>query len=69
VFGQCPTWPNLQDCGPLIANGGLCNSTTVFCVGDSVGVQNTSTGVIDSSFICWDDGSPVQKFAGIFLAV
>ncbi len=66
VYGQCPTWPNSVDCNTLNATGGVCNSNTVFCIGDSVGVQNTSTGSIDSSFICWDDGSPIQKFAGVF---
>jgi len=65
AFGQCPSWSNLNDCGTLNALGGVCNSATIFCIGDSVGVQNLSTGSVDSSFICWDDGT-VQGFAGNF---
>ena len=56
----------MNDCGSLNYQGGVCNSATIFCIWDSVGVENLSSPVnVDSSFICWDDGT-VQKFAGIF---
>ncbi|MBL0341218.1 MAG: hypothetical protein IPP71_09965 [Bacteroidetes bacterium] len=66
VSGQCPSWSNMNDCGSLNYQGGVCNSSTIFCIGDSVGVENLSAaGNVDSSFICWDDGT-IQKFAGVF---
>jgi PKD domain len=66
-FAQCPTWQNQPTCaGPLNAQGGTCGSSFIFCVGDSVGIISNSTGIIDSTFICWNDGTPVQSFAGNF---
>ncbi len=52
-------------CGNLNAQGGICNSQNVFCIGDSVGITNTSTGNIDSSYVCWGDGV-VQGFSQRF---
>ena len=53
------------DCGVLTANSGLC-SASVFCIGDSVGISNNgSTGPIDSSYICWGDGT-INWFTGVF---
>jgi|JI10StandDraft_1071094.scaffolds.fasta_scaffold07917_3 PKD repeat protein len=65
MLAQCPTWSNAQDCSPLNALGGICNSSTIFCIGDSVGIENNTVTAVDSSFICWDDGT-TQAFAGNF---
>jgi PKD repeat protein len=65
LLAQCPNWSNLQDCNPLNALGGVCNSSTIFCIGDSVGIENNTVSIVDSSFICWDDGT-LQAFAGNF---
>lgn len=63
-FGQaCSTTPQLN-CTPVNAQGGVCNSQTIFCIGDSVGFINQTTSNIDSSFICWGDGI-VQGIAGM----
>ncbi len=59
----CSTAPQ-QDCGPVNAQGGVCASQTIFCIGDSVGFINQTITNIDSSYICWGDGI-VQGFAGM----
>ncbi len=65
VLAQCPSWPVLQDCGSLTAVGGICDSNVIFCIGDSVGVKNLTPIIVDSSFICWGDGT-VDKYLGNF---
>ena len=52
-------------CGSITAVGGICNSLTTFCIGDSVGFENNTIGVVDSSFICWGDGV-ISSYAGKF---
>ncbi|MCX6275022.1 MAG: PKD domain-containing protein, partial [Bacteroidetes bacterium] len=61
---NCQQAPSI-DCGTLTANSGLCTSN-VFCIGDSVGIQNNgSTGTIDSTYICWGDGT-MDWYSGVF---
>ena len=66
-LAQCSNWTLKADCGSITANGGVCNgSQTIFCIGDSVGVLNTTVSNVDSSFICWGDGT-IDRFVGKFV--
>ncbi|MEN9612666.1 MAG: hypothetical protein RLZZ628_3480, partial [Bacteroidota bacterium] len=45
------------DCGLITAQGGIAGGTNIiFCDSSVVPVVNTSTGVVDSTYFCWDDG-------------
>lgn len=57
----CCTNPQV-DCGNLLVGATYCGQQ-IFCIGDSVGIQNTSTSAADSTYICWDDGT-VDGYAG-----
>jgi PKD repeat protein len=54
------TLATLQDCGNIVANGGIAGGTNlIFCDSSVVPVINSSvaTGtVIDSTYFCWGDG-------------
>jgi len=64
IAQNCQPSPS-TDCGVVTANSGL-SSSNVFCAGDSVGIcNNNSTGTIDSTYICWGDGT-INWYAGIF---
>ena len=52
-------------CGSITAVGGICNSQITFCIGDSVGIENNTVGVVDTSFICWGDGT-INTYVGRF---
>ncbi len=58
-IGQCSTNGLPADCVPApFAGGGAFGAAgSVFCIGQSVGVYNTSSGNIDYSWICWGDGT------------
>ena len=58
----CTITPQSQ-CTSVNAVGGVCSSQTIFCIGDSVGFENRTVTTIDSSFICWGDGT-VEGFSG-----
>jgi PKD repeat protein len=45
------------DCGLITAQGGIAGGTNIiFCDSSVVPLVNTSTGVVDSTYFCWDDG-------------
>jgi PKD repeat protein len=57
VFAQRCTVPIAVDCGIVTAQGGLTDgSNFVFCDSSTVFFDNTSTGIIDSTYYCWGDG-------------
>ncbi len=66
ILAQCSNSGLPFDCLPApFAAGGAVGASSVFCIGDVVGVYSTSTGAIDSSYICWGDGT-ISGFTGNF---
>jgi len=66
-YAQCPPI-TVNQCGtlPVVGGGTIApGSTAQFCIGDSIGVFNTNSGIIDSSWICWGDGT-LSAFSGNF---
>ena len=62
---QCG-WTLTNNCGSITAQGGLCSgSPTIFCIGDSIGIENNTSSIYDDAYICWGDGR-IDSFPGGF---
>lgn len=66
AYSQCLDNTNIvPPCnGAANVTAGPCSGTQNFCVGDSVCIDPTVTGTIDSLIIIWGDGTPCQRYAG-----